>query len=171
MASPFVTIDMPQFQEPTSWTHHSIWVDDGVKLHYVQALPETANGHTIVLIHGYPETWYAFRFIIGPLSDLGYRVLAIDYRGAGESNKPLGGYDKMTMAKDIHTLYHDALGIDSAIICGYDIGSMIAVNLTVQFEDHVEALISFGRSSLLSWLMIRGSDSRHKSLRRAHYRS
>lgn len=135
---------MREFQEPYNWGHHSLWVEEHVKIHYVEAMPAVPNGRTIVLIHGYPETWYAFRFAIGPLSDMGYRVIAVDYRGAGESNKPLNGYDKETMAKDIHTLYHGKLGIDSAIICGYDIGSMIAVSLALLYREHVEALISFG---------------------------
>jgi pimeloyl-ACP methyl ester carboxylesterase len=81
-----------------------------------------------------------------PLADLGYNVIAVDYRGAGDSNHPSAGYDKMTMAKDIHSLYHDKLGIDKAIVLGTDIGSMVAVSLALQFEDDVLALVTGGES-------------------------
>jgi pimeloyl-ACP methyl ester carboxylesterase len=83
-----------------------------------------------------------------PLADSGYDVIAVDYRGAGDSNHPAGGYDKMTMAKDVHTLYHDKLQIDKAIVLGTDIGSMVAVSLALQFEEDVLALITGGRLSL-----------------------
>jgi pimeloyl-ACP methyl ester carboxylesterase len=86
----------------------------------------------------------SFRFVIQPFADLGFDVIAVDYRGAGGSNKPTGGYDKMTMSRDIHTLYHEVLGISSAIICGYDIGSMVACSLALQFRDDVTALITLG---------------------------
>ena len=79
-----------------------------------------------------------------PLADLGYNVIAVDYRGAGDSNHPADGYDKITMAKDIHTLYHDKLKIDKAIIFGTDIGSMVAVSLALQFEEDVLACITGG---------------------------
>lgn len=51
------------------------------------------------------------------------------------------GYDKMSMARDIHSLYHHHLGIDRAILCGYDIGSMVATSLALQYRNSVEALI------------------------------
>lgn len=140
----YASSSMPNFTEPKDWRHHTAWVDTEARLHYVEVTPNEPNDMAIVLIHGYPETWYAFRHIMQPLADSGFRVIAVDYRGAGDSNHPAGGYDKKTMARDIFTLYHDKLGIESAIIFGYDIGSMVAVSLAMQYEDHVQALISCG---------------------------
>jgi pimeloyl-ACP methyl ester carboxylesterase len=138
--------DFLNMLEQEHWTHHTSFVAPDVKIHYVQVKPTEANGFCIILIHGYPQTWYSFRNVMQPLADLGYNVIAVDYRGAGDSNHPAGGYDKMTMAKDIHTLYHDKLQIDKAIVFGTDIGSMVAVSLALQFEEDVLALITGGRS-------------------------
>lgn len=106
--------------EPSSWVHHTAFVAPGARLHYVDASPNPnlSNGHTIVLVHGFPQTWYCWRHVIQPLADLGYRVIAVDYRGAGASSKPEGGYDKKTMANDVRTLYKDNLGVDKAIVIG-----------------------------------------------------
>ncbi|GAA5822917.1 hypothetical protein JCM11251_004423 [Rhodosporidiobolus azoricus] len=139
---------MPPFAgEPSSWEHHTTFVSDGVKLHYVDVPPsggkDKGNGHTLVLIHGYPETWYSWRHVIQPFADLGYRVIVPDYRGAGDSNKPNGGYDKMTMAQDIHTLYTEKLGIEKAVVVGYDVGFQVAVPLLLQFPEAVEAAVVF----------------------------
>ncbi|WWD16257.1 hypothetical protein CI109_100683 [Kwoniella shandongensis] len=136
--------------EPSSWKHGKAEVADGVSLHYVDVPPSSSpsstssnGGKTIILIHGFPQTWYCYRHVIEPLSKLGLRVIAVDYRGAGDSDRPRGGYDKMTMGKDVHTLYKEKLGIGKAIICGSDIGSMVAVSLATQFREDVEALITF----------------------------
>ncbi|WVR04838.1 hypothetical protein IAU60_001850 [Kwoniella sp. DSM 27419] len=133
--------------EPPSWVHGKAEVAPGVQLHYVDVQPargsSQSRSRTIVLIHGFPQTWYCFRHVIQPLADAGLRVIAVDYRGAGDSDRPRGGYDKMTMGKDIHTLYKEKLGVDKAIICGSDIGSMVAVSLAVQFREDVEALMTF----------------------------
>nr|XP_018999347.1 uncharacterized protein I203_08123 [Kwoniella mangroviensis CBS 8507]OCF62808.1 hypothetical protein I203_08123 [Kwoniella mangroviensis CBS 8507] len=74
---------------------------------------------------------------------LALRVITVDYRGAGDSDRPRDGYDKLTMSRDIHTLYKDKLGIDKVILVGSDIGSMVASNLAMQFEHDVEALVTF----------------------------
>lgn len=142
------------FVEPPSWTHHKAEVDTGVQLHYVDvpaSSPESSSsssgelkGRAIVLIHGFPQTWYMWRHTIPLLSELGLRVIAVDYRGAGDSDRPRSGYDKMTMGRDIYRLYHDKLGLEKVIVCGSDIGSMVAVSLAVQFRESVEALITFG---------------------------
>jgi pimeloyl-ACP methyl ester carboxylesterase len=138
---------MPPFQEPSHWTHHLPEVSPGVKIHYVEVTPNEPSGRTIVLIHGFPQTWYEFRHIMQPLADQGLRVVAVDYRGAGASSRPQGGYDKLTMARDIRDLYVEHLGVERAIVFGHDIGSMVAVNLALQFPDNVEKLVAAGQSS------------------------
>ncbi|GAA6029212.1 hypothetical protein JCM8097_003571 [Rhodosporidiobolus ruineniae] len=135
---------MPPFAgEPSTWTHHTTFVEPGVKLHYVDVPAAASNGHTLLLIHGYPETWYCWRHVIDPFSALGYRVIAVDYRGAGDSNHPQTGFDKKTMARDLHTLIKDKLGLEKVTAIGYDIGMMVAVALGAYYPEVVEGLVLF----------------------------
>lgn len=90
--------------------HGKLWIDKShnVRLHYVTA---GSGDKVALLLHGAPQTWYARRHTIQPLVQAGYRLIMPDYRGAGGSSKPLSGYDKWTMAQDLHTLVRDRLGL------------------------------------------------------------
>lgn len=82
------------------------WADLGdVMLHYVTAGPDrdTPEAPTIVLLHGWPQTWFMWRDIIPGLARR-FRVIAPDLRGLGDSSRPVGGYDKKTLANDIWRL-------------------------------------------------------------------
>jgi pimeloyl-ACP methyl ester carboxylesterase len=95
----------------------------------------------ILLIHGWPQTSYQFRHVLRPLSEAGYRVVAPDYRGAGKSSKPVGGYEKSQMAEDLFILIRE-LGINSKIhIVGHDVGGMIGYAYASWYPDHVASLI------------------------------
>jgi pimeloyl-ACP methyl ester carboxylesterase len=95
----------------------------------------------ILLIHGWPQTSYQFRHVLQPLSEAGYRVIAPDYRGAGQSSKPVDGYEKSQMAEDLFILIRQ-LGITSKIhIIGHDIGGMIAFAYASRHPDSVASLI------------------------------
>ena len=72
---------------------------NGIQLHYVTG----GQGDPIVLLHGWPETWYEWRHIMPALAK-NYTVIAPDLRGLGDSSKPLNGYDGKTVAEDIHQL-------------------------------------------------------------------
>ena len=110
----------------------------GVKLHYVTA---GEGARTIVLLHGYPQTWWAWRHVIGPLTRAGFRVVAPDYRGAGHSSKPASGYDKRSMAGDIRVLLREHLGITGPVtMVGHDIGMMVAFAYAQAFRDEVSLL-------------------------------
>ena len=82
----------------TPLTHHYTEVGE-VMLHYVTA----GSGPPIVLLHGWPQTWYEWRHIIPELAE-SYTVIAPDMRGLGDSSRPLNGYDKATVANDIWQL-------------------------------------------------------------------
>merc|ERR1711971_925431 len=100
-----------------------------VSIHYLSCSPPSNQKPkgTILLIHGFPQTSYQFRHVITPLADAGYTIIAPDYRGAGESSRPRDGYDKLTMAKDLHTLITSHLNIKDKIhVVGHDIGGMVA---------------------------------------------
>jgi pimeloyl-ACP methyl ester carboxylesterase len=107
-------------QLPRGFSEHLAKVGD-IHLNYVIG----GHGPTLVLIHGYPQTWYEWHGIM-PILAQHYTVIAPDLRGAGKSDAPAGGYDKKTMAADIHTLLA-GLGRDHDVrIVGHDIGTMVA---------------------------------------------
>ena len=130
---------MPDLTDAPTLTHGSTVLASGVRLHHVTA---GAGPRTIVLLHGYPQTWWSWRHVIGPLSDAGFRVVAPDYRGAGHSSKPPHGYDKRTMAGDIASLLTDGLGVERRVtLVGNDIGMMVAYAFGSEYPDRVERLV------------------------------
>jgi pimeloyl-ACP methyl ester carboxylesterase len=70
-------------------THGMADIEPGLRLHYVTV---GEGPRTIVLLHGFPQTWWEWHALIDPLVARGFRVLAPDYRGAGQSWRPAGGY-------------------------------------------------------------------------------
>lgn len=103
---------------------------NGTRLHYVTG----GQGDPLVLLPGWPRTWYQFHKIM-PLLARHYRVIAVDLRGMGGSGKPTEGYDKKTMARDVYELIL-ALGHSEVNIAGEDIGSMVAYSFAA---NHPEA--------------------------------
>ncbi|GAB3445766.1 alpha/beta hydrolase [Streptomonospora sediminis] len=93
---------------------------NGTRLHYV----EGGSGEPLVLLGGWPQTWWQWHKVMPALAR-NHRVIAVDIRGMGSSAKPAGGYDKKTMARDIHGLLGH-LGLPAATIAGHDIGAMVA---------------------------------------------
>lgn len=114
-------------------------VEPGVRLHHVTA----GDGpRTVLLLHGFPQTWWEWRRTIPPLVAAGFRVVAPDYRGAGDSWRPAGGYDKWTMAADLHRLLRDYLGHREPVaVVGHDIGLMVAYAYAQRFRDDVSHLV------------------------------
>ena len=116
-----------------TFTHHTVTVNQ-VKLHYVRG----GAGDAVILLHGFPETWYAWRRVM-PLLAKKYTVIALDYRGAGDSARPAGGYDKRTMAEDVYQLTRQ-LGFDRVHIVGHDIGGMVAYAYAAAHPDATRSL-------------------------------
>jgi pimeloyl-ACP methyl ester carboxylesterase len=77
-----------------------------------------------VLLHGFPETWMAWRKVMPALADE-HTVVAVDMRGAGESALEASGYDKETLAADVHQLV-ERLGLRDVAIVGEDFGGQVA---------------------------------------------
>ena len=114
-------------------------IEPGLRLHYVTA---GKGPRTIVLLHGFPETWWQWRPVIPALVDAGFRVVAPDYRGAGQSWRPVAGYDKRTMAGDIRRLLREHLGVEGpVVVAGHDIGLMVAFAYAQAFRDEVSHLV------------------------------
>lgn len=107
-----------------------------VKLHYVRI----GQGSPVVLIHGWPQTWYAWAKLIPHLVEGGHEVIAVDMRGAGDSSRPLTGYDSDSVATDIHTLV-TRLGLDKVRLVAHDNGARVAYAYAALFRDAVESLV------------------------------
>lgn len=118
--------------------HHD-YADLGtVRLHYVTV----GKGPAVVLLHGWPQTWYMWREIMPGLA-AHYRLVAPDLRGLGDSSRPATGYDKKTLAQDIWRLMHDVLGEKRFFVVGHDWGGPIAYALAAQHRDAVRRLAIF----------------------------
>lgn len=85
------------------------------------------KGPPLVLIHGFPQTWWEWHRMMPRLAETN-TVVAVDLRGAGHSDCPHDGYDKATMAADVHGVML-ALGFERYAVCGHDIGAMVALAL------------------------------------------
>ena len=102
-----------------TFSHHMASVN-GIQLHYVIG----GHGDPVVLLHGWPETWYEWHNVMPALAK-NYTVIAPDLRGLGDSSKPLTGYDGKTVAEDIHQLVTH-LGFKTIFLVGHDIGTQVA---------------------------------------------
>ena len=130
---------MAKNSDNVSWAHGMADVTADLRLHYVHA---GKGERTIVLLHGFPQTWWEWNRVIPRLAGEGFRVVAPDYRGAGESGRPWGGYDKCTMAGDIHRLLREHLHIEGQIIlAGHDIGLMVAYAYAQAYRNEVSHLV------------------------------
>jgi pimeloyl-ACP methyl ester carboxylesterase len=102
------------------WTHRYVNAN-GNRFH----LAEAGSGPLVLLLHGFPEFWWAWRHQLTGLADAGYRAVAVDLRGYGASDKPPRGYDPFTLAADVAGMVR-ALGEHDAVIVGHDWGGLLA---------------------------------------------
>ncbi|MFF5076174.1 alpha/beta fold hydrolase [Actinoplanes sp. NPDC000266] len=115
-------------------THHRAPVN-GTTLHYVAA---GSGGSPILLVHGFPETWWAFHKLI-PLLAERHRVFAVDLRGFGDSGNGPGEYDSATAAEDLHQLI-DRLGAGPVHLTGQDISGATVFRLATTHPGDVRSL-------------------------------
>ncbi len=116
---------------PANFKHQTAVVN-GVKIHYVVG----GSGEPLLLVHGFGQNWYMWNRLLPELSKH-FTVVAPDLRGVGESDKPAGGYDKKTMATDLHELVKK-LGYKSINLAGHDIGLMVAYAYAAQYPAEVK---------------------------------
>jgi pimeloyl-ACP methyl ester carboxylesterase len=135
-----------------------------VRLHYVEA----GEGPLVVLLHGFPEFWYSWRFQIPALAAAGFRVVAPDMRGYNLSSKPAGvsSYDSDRLAADVRDLVLER-GAESAHLVGHDWGAGVAWATAMTHPEAVERLAVLNlphprqllhglqrpRQMLMSWYM------------------
>ncbi|MEV4347676.1 alpha/beta hydrolase [Actinoplanes sp. NPDC049596] len=120
---------------PAGFTESKVRVGD-VGINYARG----GHGPVLVLVHGYPQTWYEWRDLLPELAKH-YTVIAPDLRGAGKSDAPAGGYDKKTMAADLHGLLVK-LGLNKGIrLVGHDIGTMVSYAYAAAYPAEVRKLV------------------------------
>lgn len=105
---------------PGPWTHRDVSAN-GIRLH----VAELGDGPLVLLLHGFPEFWWSWRHQLTSLADAGYRAVAVDLRGYGDSDKPPRGYDGFTLAGDVAGLVR-ALGATRAHLVGHAWGGLLA---------------------------------------------
>ena len=120
---------------PDTFSHHVTAVDDDVSLHFVRG---GSGGSVVFLLHGFPETWAEWRHVMPGLAE-DHTVIAVDMKGAGDSSKPMSGYDKRTMARDMDAL-RSKLGFHRVHVVGHEIGAMVAYAWAAQFPETVASL-------------------------------
>jgi pimeloyl-ACP methyl ester carboxylesterase len=126
----------PNLPEGFADTFTSRFVDVGeLRLHAVIG----GDGPPLLLIHGWPQTWYAWRMLMPTLAQA-FEVIAVDQRGIGVSDKPREGYDVGTLAADLVALM-DALGHEKFAVYGTDTGMPIAHALAADNPERVERLV------------------------------
>ncbi len=120
------------------WTHRTVRAN-GIALH----VAETGSGPLVLLLHGFPQFWWAWHQQLVDLADAGFRAVAVDLRGFGASDKPPRGYDVATLAADIRQLV-TALGETNAMIVGTDVGGLLGWTLAARHPRVVRSLAVLG---------------------------
>jgi pimeloyl-ACP methyl ester carboxylesterase len=125
----------PHLPDGFAGTFTSRYVDTGeLRQHVVTG----GEGPPLLLVHGWPQTWYAWRLVMPALARR-FCVVAPDQRGRGLSGKPADGYDTVTLAGDLVALM-DALGHERFAVAGHDIGVWIGYALAADHPGRVDRL-------------------------------
>ena len=119
---------------PMTLEHHHAQLAD-VSLHYVTA----GAGDPVVLVHGWPSTWYEWRHVMALLAPH-HRLIVPDLRGLGDSSRPRDGYDKKTVAADLWQLLSGELGLTRWHLVGHDWGGPVAFALAAAHADAIRTL-------------------------------
>uniref|UniRef100_A0A8C8ZCQ9 Bifunctional epoxide hydrolase 2 n=1 Tax=Prolemur simus TaxID=1328070 RepID=A0A8C8ZCQ9_PROSS len=130
---------LPTSCNPSDMSHGYVEVKPGVRLHFV----ELGSGPAVCLCHGFPESWFSWRYQIPALAHAGYRVLAVDMKGYGESSAPpeIEEYCMEELCKEMVT-FLDKLGLSQAMFIGHDWGGMLVWSMALFYPDRVRAVAS-----------------------------
>ena len=97
------------------------------------------EGPPLLLVHGWPQNWYAWRLVM-PMLAQDFEVIAVDQRGIGLTDKPQDGYDSRTLAGDLVALM-DALGHQRFAVVGTDTGYLISYGLAAEYPERVDRVV------------------------------
>jgi pimeloyl-ACP methyl ester carboxylesterase len=119
---------------PAGFTSKLTTTENGLTIHYTIG----GKGQPLLLLHGFGQNGYMWQRLLPELSKH-FTVIAPDLPGLGESGKPASGYDKKTLAADIHSLMKK-LGYSNILLAGHDIGLMVAYAYAAQYRNEVQKL-------------------------------
>jgi pimeloyl-ACP methyl ester carboxylesterase len=135
-AGPGATSQAPNLPPGFTDTFASAYVRaNGIRQHVVIG----GEGPPLLLVHGWPETWYAWRLVMPALAEH-HTVIAVDQRGIGLTDRPDEGYDAGTLATDLVALM-DELGHARFTVVGHDTGVVVAYALAADHPDRVDRLV------------------------------
>ncbi|MEU3018832.1 MULTISPECIES: alpha/beta hydrolase [unclassified Nocardiopsis] len=116
------------------WNHRTVSAA-GARFH----VAELGEGPLVLLLHGFPQFWWAWRAQLTGLARAGYRAVAVDLRGYGASDKTPRGYDLVGVAQDMASLVR-ALGAADAAVVGHGVGGLVGWTMTAYHPDEIRAL-------------------------------
>ncbi|HEY0253240.1 MAG TPA: alpha/beta hydrolase [Kofleriaceae bacterium] len=134
----------PSVALPAGFAHRTVTAN-GQQLHVVIG----GKGDPIVLIHGWPETWYEWNAVM-PLLAATHTVIVPDLRGLGDSARAKTGFDKKTLAEDIYQLVH-GLGFEKVMLVGHDWGAPVAYAYAANHRDAVTKLVMIEGAPFGPW--------------------
>ncbi|GCE75327.1 alpha/beta fold hydrolase [Cellulomonas biazotea] len=132
------TVDSATLLVEGPWRHRFV-AANGARFHVAVSGPDDRDTPLVVLLHGIPQFWWAWRHQVPALADAGYRVAAMDVRGTGASDKPPQGYDVPTLAADVAGVVR-SLGASQAVVVGNGTGGEIAWAMAALHPDVVMAV-------------------------------
>ncbi|WP_130835681.1 alpha/beta fold hydrolase [[Erwinia] mediterraneensis] len=129
--------------EPASWSdktvpgfEHRYATIEGVRIHYVTG--GNPAGDTLVLLAGFPQSWYAWRKVMQQMGAT-YHIVAPDLPGQGDSDRPETGYDTRSLAEKVHGLLRQ-LRIHRYFLAAHDVGAWVAWPCAARYPDEVRKL-------------------------------
>jgi pimeloyl-ACP methyl ester carboxylesterase len=117
-------------------THRWVQLPNGLRVHVAEA----GEGPPLLLLHGWPQHWWMWKGVIGPLAE-SHRVLCPDLRGHGWTDAPAWGYEKERLASDALALL-DALEIPRVGVMGHDWGGWVGYLLCLRAPERIERLLA-----------------------------
>lgn len=135
----FPEAPLPVPCNPNDVSHGYVTVKPGSRLHFV----EMGSGPAVCLCHGFPESWFSWRYQIPALAQAGFRVLALDMKGYGDSSSPpeIEEYAMEVLCKEMVS-FLDKLGIPQAVFIGHDWAGVLVWNMALFYPERVRAVAS-----------------------------
>lgn len=119
--------------------HHHVFPTNGIRMH----VAECGSGPTVLLCHGFPESWYSWRHQLAALGEAGFRVVAPDMRGYGHTDapSPVDQYTLLHLVGDMVGLL-DSMGVETAVIAGHDWGAPVAWHAALMRPDRFRGVMA-----------------------------
>lgn len=137
-----ITCDECPYPYPSKYLDISVYTQD-VRISYMDVAPQgTANGHTVMLLHGNNFGGFYFKVIIDGLTKEGFRVIVPDQIGYGKSSKPIAPYNFNSQARNTYLILQKEK-IERVMVVGHSMGGMLAARLATQYPKAVERLVIY----------------------------